>query len=65
MEHLTNHDVREKLFYFIKTISLPSRDPKKKKIINDIKNFKSNLDLSQHKSALEFIDNQASDFERW
>ncbi|MBT4793340.1 MAG: winged helix DNA-binding protein [Halobacteriovoraceae bacterium] len=65
MEHLTNHEVREKLFYFMKTISLSDKDPKKKKIINDIKNFESSLDLTQHKSALEFIDKQTSDFEKW
>ncbi len=65
MEHLTNHDVREKLFYFMKTISLSDKDPKKKKIINDIKKFKSGLDLSQHKSPLEFVDKQTSDLEKW
>ncbi len=58
MEHLMSDDIRGQFFNFMKTISLPSRDPKKKKAIKSINDFETALDLNRYETFAEFIDDQ-------
>lgn len=62
MEHLINQGIREKIFYFLQTISLPNENERKKKLILKIKEFKSDLKLTKYKSLSSFIESQSSDF---
>lgn len=58
MEHLMSDDIRERFFEFMKTISLPGKDPQKKALMKSINGFETGLDLNQYETLAEFIDDQ-------
>ena len=62
MEHLVGRKVKERFFDFMQVISLPTNHPKKKKLLSEIKNFESSLNLPQYKSLSEFIGSQSSEY---
>ncbi len=62
MEHLIDKEIREKFFEFMQTISLANSNPKKQKLLEDIKDFETPLKLNQYKSLSEFMWSQGSQF---
>lgn len=62
MEHLVGSEIREKFFYFMKTISLSDKDRKKKKLLSDMQAFETDLNLPQYKSLSDFVQSQNSSF---
>ena len=62
MEHLVGRRVKEKFFNFMQAISLPTNHPKKKKLLSEIENFETSLDLPKYKSLSDFIGSQSSEF---
>ena len=62
MEHLVDKEIQEKFFNFMQTISLPNGEVKKKKLLSEIENFKTPLNLTQYKSLSEFTGSQGSFF---
>ena len=62
MEHLVDSEIRQKFFYFMKTISLPNKNVEKKKLISDIQAFETDLKLTQYESLSDFVQSQESHF---
>ena len=60
MEHLIDRKVKEKFFNFMQIISLPNHHSKKRKLLSEIKDFETPLNLAQYKSLSEFVGSQQS-----